>query len=40
VARILRGADPGELRIEQPVAFDVVLNTRAAADLGFTIPPT
>jgi putative ABC transport system substrate-binding protein len=39
-ARILRGANPGELPIEQPSAFEFVVNVRVAKALGLTIPPT
>src|SRR3954451_9465670 len=39
-ARILRGANPGELPIEQPSTFEFVVNVGAAKALGLTIPPT
>ncbi len=37
-ARILRGAKPAEVPIEQPVRFDLAVNLRAAAAIGVAIP--
>jgi putative ABC transport system substrate-binding protein len=36
--KIFKGADPAQLPVEQPVAFELALNLKTAASLGVTIP--
>jgi putative ABC transport system substrate-binding protein len=39
VDKILKGSNPGNLPVDEPIRYDFVINLKTAHDLGLTIPP-